>query len=127
MRTLVLVLDHLPPAELNPNNLRRLHWTVRSKVTEVARAEVGWLAKEQWHRTEPMQRASISYEFHIKTRWKSRDLDNLLSSCKPYTDGLVDAGVLFKDDMAHLEYSSIRGLPSDSDKTIITVKERILR
>jgi len=32
-----------------------------------------------------------------------RDLDGLLGACKPWIDGLVDAGVLLKDDCWHLQ------------------------
>ena len=40
MRTITITLDHLPPKELNPNNLRRTHWTVRSRFSRIAKDEM---------------------------------------------------------------------------------------
>lgn len=122
MRSITIKLDHLPPSELNPNRLRSLHWTKRSEVSRVAREEVGWMAKAQWGEQPPMMKARISYEFIIKDRRK-HDVDNLLSACKPFTDGLIDAGVLFYDDMKHLEYGMVRAVYDTRDETIITLEE----
>ena len=122
MRSITIILDHLPPPSLSPNRLRTLHWTERSDLMRTAREEVGWLAKSQWKEEKPMMRARISYEFLIKDRRK-RDVDNLLAACKPFTDGLIDAGVIFYDDMAHLEYGLTRAVYDFKDETIITVEE----
>ena len=122
MRSITIRLDHLPPAELNPNRLRSLHWTKRSEVSRTAREEVGWLAKSQWKDQKPMMKARISYEFIIKDRRK-HDVDNLLSACKPLTDGLIDAGVIFYDDMKHLEYGLVRAIYDTRDETNITIEE----
>ena len=121
-RGVTIKLDHLPYAELSPNRLRRLHWSERSRVSRIAREEVAWLAKSQWHDDKPMMKARISYEFLIKDRRK-HDVDNLLSACKPFTDGLIDAGVIFYDDLEHLEYGLIRAVYDTRDETIITVEE----
>ena len=121
-RSITLKLNHLPPSELNPNKLRRLHWSERSRVSLEARQEVGWLAKVQWHDDKPMEKARISYEFLIKDRRK-HDADNLLSACKAYTDGLIDAGVITYDDIKHLEIGMVRAVYASEDKTIITVAE----
>ncbi len=122
LRQLSIHLNHLPPAELNPNNLRRSHWTVRSRETRIAQDEIGWLAKQQWHDNKPMMRAKISYEFHVKDH-RRRDLDNLLSACKAYQDGLIEVGVLFYDDADHLEIGSVRAVIDDHDETYIRIEE----
>jgi len=122
MRKLVITLNHLPPVNLNPNRLRRVHWSERSRTSLEARQEVGWLAKAQWGNDKPMLRARVSYGFLIKSRRK-RDADNLLASVKPYTDGLIDAGVISSDDIEHLEYGLIRAVYADKDRTIISVEE----
>ena len=122
MRSITIKLDHLPYAELSPNKLRRLHWSVRSEVSKIARAEVAWLAKAQWHDDKPMMKARISYEFLIKGRRK-HDTDNLLAASKATTDGLIDAGVIFYDDLEHLEYGMIRAVYDTKDETIITIEE----
>ena len=122
IRSITIKLDHLPYKELNPNNLRRLHWSERSRVTKIARDEVAWTCKAQWHDDEPMTRARISYEFLIKGNRK-HDVDNLLSACKPFQDGLIDAGVIRFDDAKHLEYGLVRAVYDTREETIITVLE----
>ena len=122
MRSITIKLPHLPYAELNPNKSRSLHWSVRSRVSKIAREEVAWMAKEQWHGQPPMMKARINYEFLIKDRRK-HDVDNLLAACKAFSDGLIDAGVIFYDDMKHLEYGMVRAVYDNRDETIITVKE----
>lgn len=46
----------------------------------------------------PLQRARLAIEFVIPTR-ADRDPDNLVSTTKPLTDGLVDAGVIAADSL----------------------------
>lgn len=121
-RSLTLSVPHLPPAELNPNNLRRLHWSVRSRESEVARSEVGWLAKVQWHDDKPMEKARISYTFHLRGN-RQHDLDNLLGACKAYQDGLIDANVIVFDDSKHLEIGGVRAVQDDHEETILRVEE----
>ena len=82
------------------------------------------MSKEQWHDDKPMQRARISYEFHLKNQ-KPRDLDNLLASCKAYQDGLIEAGVIFYDDSKHLEIGSVKAIVTGSECMIVTVEEVI--
>ncbi len=122
MRTLEITLNHLPPAELNPNNLRRSHWTVRYRATKEAQEEIGWLVKADWHDDKPMMKARISYEFHTKDH-RRRDLDNLLSACKAYQDGLIEVGVLYYDDADRLEIGSVKMIRDNQDKTIISLEE----
>ena len=121
-RRLEITLPHLPPKELNPNNLRRQHWSVRHRATKDAKEEIGWLAKAQWGTDEPMMKARISYMFHAKDRRK-RDLDNLLSACKAYQDGLIEVGVMFYDDAEHLEIGRVSLKNDTADKTVILVEE----
>ncbi len=121
-RRLEITLEHLPPKELNPNNLRSQHWSVRYRATQDAKEEIGWLAKAQWGTDEPMMKARISYEFYAKDRRK-RDLDNLLSACKAYQDGLIEVGVIFYDDAGHLEIGRISLTNDIMDKTCILVEE----
>lgn len=121
-RVLQIKLAHLPPSELNPNNLRRQHWSVRYKATQEAKEEIGWLAKADWHDDKPMMKARISYMFHSKDHRK-RDLDNLLSACKAYQDGLIEAGVLFYDDAEHLEIGSVSLETDIENRTVILIEE----
>ena len=120
MRTLIIKIDHLPYTELSPNS--RLHWAIKARAIKASREEVGWLAKAQWKDQKPMMKARISYEFLIRDR-RRRDADNLLAACKPFTDGLIDAGVIFYDDIEHLETGLNRTIFDTKDETVITIVE----
>ncbi len=113
-------MDHLPYRELSPNS--RLHWAVKHRASKASREEIGWLAKAQWHDDKPMMKSRISYEFHV-TNKRHRDLDNLLAMCKPWQDGLIDAGVVFYDDSEHLEIGSLKVLQGEVEQTVVLVEE----
>ena len=120
IRKLIITLDHLPFTELSPN--ARHHWAVKARAVRASREEIGWLAKAQWHDEKPMMKARISYEFQIKSK-RHRDLDNLLAMCKPWQDGLIDAGVIFYDDIQHLELGQCNVRQCDVEQSIITIEE----
>ncbi len=122
MRTFTITLDHLPPADLNPNRMRSIHWTKRSAVEKVAREEVYWESKAAWQGEKPMAKVIVSVVFNFKDG-REHDLDNLLSACKPYMDGLKDAGVIAGDSYKYLKYGSIEGRKTGKDETRITVEE----
>ena len=46
-----------------------------------------------------------------------------LAACKPFTDGLIDAGVIFYDDIEHLETGLNRTIFDTKDETVITIAE----
>ncbi len=119
-RKLVLEIPHLPPRVLSPN--ARVHWGTRAEAHRLERDEVYLRAFSLWHHQEPMARARVSYEFHVKSG-RIRDFDNLLAACKPIPDGLVEAGVLRDDSMYCLEIGSVRAIRSDAERTIVTVEE----
>ena len=120
MRKLIIVVDHLPYPELSPN--ARHHWAVKARAVRASREEIGWLAKVEWHDNKPMVMARISYQFCVTDK-RHRDLDNLLAMCKPWQDGLIDAGIIFYDDAKHLELGNIDIILNNTNKTIITVEE----
>jgi len=122
MKTLTLTIDHLPPRDLNPNRARSIHWTKRSRVERSAREEAYWTAKAGCLWKQPLEKARISYVFNLKDH-RNRDLDNLIAASKPFTDGLVDAGVIGHDDIEHLEYGSIRAVVTGTEATVIIVEE----
>jgi hypothetical protein len=124
MRTLTITLDHLPPADLNPNRMRSIHWSKRSAVERTAREEAYWLALDKWRKAVPIATARVSVAFTFKDG-RERDLDNLLSACKPYLDGLKDAGVISGDSYKHLKYGGIEGKQTGNDQTKIIIEEVI--
>ena len=118
----ILIFPCLPPSELMPNRLRTLHWAVRARVQAEARQEgflVAMEGKDGW--TAP-EHAVISYEFHWKDKRK-RDLDNLVSGCKAWLDGIVQSGVLLGDDAYHLSIGSVTYSPGKNE-TVITIEAK---
>ena len=53
---------------------------------------------------EPMEKAHLTITFHAADK-RRRDIDNLLSGCKAYIDGLVAAGVIEDDSADTLSFS----------------------
>lgn len=95
----VITIPGRPP---NPNDYNRggggkQHWHAQRKEAERWRAAACLLAKE----ARPsgfvaLGRAHMRVTF-VVPRHGRRDLDNLISSTKPLTDGIVDAGILVDD------------------------------
>ncbi len=120
MREITIIISHLPYPELSPNS--RCHWAVKASAVKAAREEVGWLAKEQWLDQPPMMKATIAYRFSCADL-RRRDIDNLVAACKAFQDGLVDVGVLFLDDAAHLS-PGVSSLTTDTfNRTVIEIEE----
>ena len=101
-----------PPASLNPNRARSLHWSARHKAAKEYRWECSILAKAMitsWitriHRfLHPLPLpapVTATVTFYMPNR-RRRDLDNLLAAMKPAWDGLVDAGLLADDNADQL-------------------------
>lgn len=122
LREYVITVDHLPDRNLSPNS--RVHWAVKARSVRAQREEAGWLAKAEWGNQKPMLRARISYEFKV-TNKRQRDIDNLVSACKSFQDGLVDGGVLSSDDSEHLEVGYSILSQGEAEQTIIKIEEII--
>ena len=99
-----------PPAALNPNRARSLHWTARHGAAKqyrsdcflTAKARTGWLRRNKAPVPMPLPApVSATVTFWMPDR-RRRDLDNLLAAMKPAWDGLVDAGLLADDNADQL-------------------------
>jgi hypothetical protein len=101
MFKLIFVFDSLPNSDLYPNKLRSIHWSRRSKVEKQEREYAYYLGLENKGDWIAPEKAVISYEFYSSTK-RIRDLDSLISACKPWQDGLKDSGILIDDDCWHL-------------------------
>lgn len=79
-----------PHRDLHPNS--RVHWSRRAKASKGARALACLLAKgEGWKPSAaPEGRIHVWIDGYPKDR-RRRDADGLLSSMKPYLDGIADA------------------------------------
>ncbi len=123
MRTVSLEFPELPYSELYPNALRSLHWSKRSEVEAIAREEAYLKGKKKWGKQKPMELCEIDYFFQLPNK-RARDPDGLISACKPWVDGAVDAGILSKDDIWHIPHGGWRVTYSkNNEKTVITFKE----
>jgi len=57
--------------------------------------------------------AKIHYTFFVPNKIK-RDESNMIQSCKPYVDGIVDSGLIAGDDWTRL---TIAGVSVEVDKS----------
>ncbi len=117
-------------SRLLPN--RKLHWTVKRRATSEAR-ETAWAIATDWkHGIDgrpcekrihtPLKGCTAVVTFHPPDR-RRRDLDNLLRACKPFWDGIVDAGILEDDSCVQL-ISVRRGeLDKANPRTEIEIEE----
>jgi crossover junction endodeoxyribonuclease RusA len=116
--TEIITIEHLPDRKLSPN--ARCHWAVKSKAVKLQREEVGWMAKIRARGRTPIAKAMISYTFIVKDK-RHRDIDNLVAACKSFQDGLVDGGLLLKDDSGHLSVGFSRIEQGEKEMTIIKI------
>ena len=127
MRKLTTVFPCLPPPELNPNNLRRNHWSKRSSVSKTSREYAKWQSSAdrnlQWSGyANPMEKVTINILFGIKGR-REIDLDNLLSASKAWIDGIVDAGIMASDKRSCVRRITIEWESVEIEHTTFTINE----
>ena len=122
MREFRLVLPHLPESDLFPNKLRTIHWSTRARVEREARMEAYLetlcIRPKDWC---TLDHAEVSYLFLVSDR-RVRDMEALLIACKPYIDGMVDAGIMLSDDCWHLRIAGA-DVNEGVKQTIITIRE----
>ena len=100
-----IIIPNLPPRDASPN--ARVHYmklaNVKRNQKDVMIASV--LEMPSMDRPdEPMGKAHLTITFHAADK-RRRDIDNLLSACKAYIDGLVAAGVIEDDSADNLSFS----------------------
>jgi len=101
-----------PDPHLSPN--ARVHWASKAKAASAARERAGFSALAQgWSARSATRLPSDAYlhlwiDFYPPTR-RHRDDDNLLSSFKPYRDGLSDA--LGINDMRFISHPRVHPAP----------------
>ena len=120
---LAITLPCLPPKEYSANNSRGRHWSEKQKITQAAHDEIIAAVRAQgWH-GEPLTKAVVKITFGLPDHRK-RDSGGLIERCKPWLDGLVDAGVIADDDLETIgwpEYSHFYSLRNPITK--IEVKD----
>jgi crossover junction endodeoxyribonuclease RusA len=92
-RSIVITLP-IPRRELSPN--ARCHWHAKRRAVKAAREIARWTTTIAGGACLMLTAARIDIRaFHATDR--RRDRDNLIASCKPYFDGLADAGLIAND------------------------------
>jgi crossover junction endodeoxyribonuclease RusA len=81
----------LPPATLSGHNTG--HWRSKVKLIKDSRAMAMFYCRKS---REKWEAAIVSYTFHVPNLRRT-DAANLVQRCKPYIDGVVDAGLIPDD------------------------------
>lgn len=98
-----LRVNNIPP---NLNIYRNMHHYALDKEKKEWETTVGWLVKEQ--KIKPHQKPIRQvYEFYFKDK-REHDPDNYACCAKFINDGLVSAGVLARDNFAHINEFTVR-------------------
>lgn len=92
----VLRVEGMPP---NLNVYRNMHYQALNKQKKQWAVVIKNLVREQG--IEPMMRIHMRYEFWFKDR-REHDPDNYSCCAKFLQDGLVDAGILPRDNFDHI-------------------------
>lgn len=98
-----LKVHNMPP---NLNKYRNMHYRELDKQKKEWETVVYWLVKEQKIKpfTKPIRQV---YEFYFKDR-REHDPDNYACCAKFINDGLVNAGILSRDNFDHIEEFTVR-------------------
>ena len=92
MKSITIQLP-LPSSSLNAHG--KTHWRKQQGPRKKAREDACILAKHAAKGIK-FERATVSYSFKFPCN-RGRDLANYIQMCKPYIDGIVDAGVIPDD------------------------------
>ena len=90
----------------------------KSAKEDMRRAAHCRAAEENWT-TPEVAILHMTFQFSDNIR---RDLDNVISACKPWIDGLVAAKVIKDDDITHLLLGKVEARVGEKAWTIIEVE-----
>ncbi len=118
----------LPPVEHSPNS--REFWAGKYKAGKEYHDAVYYCCVDARNVGErkglsfPLGKAKLGLTV-VFAELRVRDADNLLSRFKPGLDSVVDSGLLFADDMEHLEIGEVQVIvdPERAPLTIIELEE----
>lgn len=100
----VKIILPLPKGMLSPNfsiASRRMMFTKAAVIKAYRHKAMQAIAKERIE-TMPWGKVELRAAFYFKTT-RERDDDNAMSSLKAACDGIVDAGLVIKDDYVHMK------------------------
>lgn len=95
-------INNIPP---NLNVYRNMHFQKLDKEKKEWAQIVKMIVREQ--KIQPMERIHQVYEFFFKDR-REHDPDNYSACAKFLNDGLVDAGILPRDNFDHIVTLTIK-------------------
>jgi len=78
----------------------RLHYHEKNKLVQEAKDEAYYITKDALTKCDYWQtpsKARVSYEFYM-TDHRVKDMDNAISACKPWLDGIKLAGAIISDN-----------------------------
>ena len=78
---------------LSRNQVDKLHWSKRHKITKRIKRDV-WALSQGKQPKEPLQCSQVTIISH---RTRLLDPDNLVAGAKPYIDALVANGIIVDD------------------------------
>jgi len=104
--TIKITIPGLPYTPLRSNYHKGNFWFTRAKWSAIAREEAFALGKEQ-HLKEPITSCKIEEVFTVPTK-RRIDIEGLMGACKPWIDGLVDAGIIIDDSWKYVKRLSGR-------------------
>lgn len=132
MSQVVIKFDHWPHPSLFPNKAgNTMHWGQRSALRKSAKEEAYFLTtvslnnyrlkSEDWL-DHLYCKATILILVTAKDKRK-RDLDGFLTACKPWLDGIVDAGILEDDNYFVVPEITIRFEGVSTESVSIVIEE----
>ena len=127
MNNVTIEFNRWPDKALFPNKAgNTLHWAQRSALRKAHREEAyfkAYLQPIKIYSDLPYKKATILIRVTAKDKRK-RDLDGFLTACKPWIDGIVDAGIIEDDNYFCVpEITIIFNNQIKEDTVTITVSE----
>ncbi|MFW6369358.1 MAG: hypothetical protein ACOC0J_02120 [Myxococcota bacterium] len=94
----------LPSSALNAHG--KTHWRKQQGPRAKARGDACLLARRFVAQGARFEKATVSYHFRFPCN-RGRDLANYIQMCKPYIDGIVDAGLIPDDRWQVLSFGVV--------------------
>lgn len=121
-----ITIDCLPPTELRANNHSSNYWYARAEASKKCRHQAMLLGMQYTNSRpdfETIHHCEIEEVFVIGTRRKI-DIEGLMGACKPYIDGIKDAGIIWDDDWQHVRRLTGRVIyQRNVERTEINIKQ----
>ena len=119
MLNLTVIFNSLPFSELSHNS--RIDWRKRASLVKQEREYARLIGIQNKGDRQAPKRAVLYFEFYVSSK-RLHDLDNLISSCKAWIDGLKDSGILSSDDCWHLSYGYAKVILAKHDETRLIIQ-----